>query len=317
MIDAQGNVKIMDFGIARSMEAGTRLTGSMVGTPAYMAPEQVAGKPVDYRTDIYSLGLILYEMFTGAPAFTADNSIAVALKQMREEPPPPHEIEPAIPAGTERAILKCLEKDPAKRFQSIVDLESNLRSESPVAAASANAGHGEYNCESYFHRRSACYHRATAGTQANLAIRVGVFRGAPRGGRTYRIALVRSGASRGANSTASRARDSETTGFRVRASRAAPRRAPRDGVQRARVQGVRAQNRGDETKSRRDEARARNTREGSGARTCEACCCARRLPAHGDRTRAEELAFATVQCFEKPGLQCCNHQLDVLIGGAI
>jgi protein kinase-like protein len=133
MIDAQGNVKIMDFGIARSMEAGTRLTGSMVGTPAYMAPEQVAGKPVDYRTDIYSLGLMLYEMFTGAPAFTADNSIAVALKQMREEPPPPHEIEPNIPVATERVILKCLEKDPAKRFQSIAELESSLRSGAPAA----------------------------------------------------------------------------------------------------------------------------------------------------------------------------------------
>jgi hypothetical protein len=132
MIDAQGNVKIMDFGIARSMEAGTRLTGSMVGTPAYMAPEQVAGKPVDYRTDIYSLGLMLYEMFTGAPAFTADNSIAVALKQMNEEPPAPHEIEPNIPVATERAILKCLEKDPAKRFQSIADLESNLHSGVPA-----------------------------------------------------------------------------------------------------------------------------------------------------------------------------------------
>jgi hypothetical protein len=132
MIDGQGNVKIMDFGIARSMEAGTRLTGSMVGTPAYMAPEQVAGKPVDYRTDIYSLGLMLYEMFTGVPAFSADNSIAVALKQMREDPPPPHEIEPNIPVGTERAILKCLEKDPARRFQSIADLESNLRSGAPV-----------------------------------------------------------------------------------------------------------------------------------------------------------------------------------------
>jgi serine/threonine protein kinase len=132
MIDGQGNVKIMDFGIARSMEAGTRLTGSMVGTPAYMAPEQVAGKPVDYRTDIYSLGLMLYEMFTGAPVFTADNSIAVALKQMREDPPPPHEIEPNIPVGTERAILKCLEKDPAKRFQSIAELDSNLRSGAPV-----------------------------------------------------------------------------------------------------------------------------------------------------------------------------------------
>jgi hypothetical protein len=126
MIDAQGNVKIMDFGIARSMEAGTRLTGAMVGTPAYMAPEQVAGKPVDYRTDIYSLGLMLYEMFTGAPAFSADNSIAVALKQIREEPPAPHEIEPNIPVGIERAILKCLEKDPARRFQSIAELETSL-----------------------------------------------------------------------------------------------------------------------------------------------------------------------------------------------
>jgi serine/threonine protein kinase len=127
MIDGHGNVKIMDFGIARSMEAGTRLTGSMVGTPAYMAPEQVAGKPVDYRTDIYSLGLILYEMFTGVPAFSADNSIAVALKQMREDPPPPHNIEPNIPVDTERTILKCLEKDPAKRYQSIADLESRFR----------------------------------------------------------------------------------------------------------------------------------------------------------------------------------------------
>jgi hypothetical protein len=134
MIDAQGNVKIMDFGIARSMEAGTRLTGSMVGTPAYMAPEQVAGKPVDYRTDIYSLGLMLYDMFTGVPAFSADNSIAVALKQMREDPPPPHEIEPNIPVGTERAILKCLEKDPAKRFHSIAELESNLRAGVPAAS---------------------------------------------------------------------------------------------------------------------------------------------------------------------------------------
>ncbi len=126
MIDSQGNVKIMDFGIARSMEAGTRLTGSMVGTPAYMAPEQVGGKAIDYRTDIYSLGLMLYEMFTGMPAFTADTPVAVALKQLRETPPPPHEIEPTIPVAIERAILKCLEKDPAKRFQSVAELEKVL-----------------------------------------------------------------------------------------------------------------------------------------------------------------------------------------------
>jgi hypothetical protein len=139
MIDGQGNVKIMDFGIARSMEAVTRLTGSMVGTPAYMAPEQVAGKPVDYRTDIYSLGLIMYEVFTGAQAFQADNAVAVALKQMREAPVPPHEIEPAVPVGVERAILKCLEKEPPRRFQSIGELESAMRASGAPAAAQAAA----------------------------------------------------------------------------------------------------------------------------------------------------------------------------------
>jgi serine/threonine protein kinase len=132
MIDAQGNVKIMDFGIARSMEAATRLTGSMVGTPAYMAPEQVSGKQVDYRTDIYSLGLMLYEMFTGAQAFQAETPVAAALKQIREMPPLPHEIDPTIPVAIERAILRCLEKDPAKRFQSVEELERALAMPGPT-----------------------------------------------------------------------------------------------------------------------------------------------------------------------------------------
>jgi hypothetical protein len=144
MIDSQGNVKIMDFGIARSMEAVTRHTGSMVGTPAYMAPEQVAGKPVDYRTDIYSLGLMLYEMFTGSPAFTAENPVAVALKQMREAPPHPRTIEPMIPPALERAILKCLEKEPARRYQSVAELETALRSPSAGAAAVAPSAVGGY-----------------------------------------------------------------------------------------------------------------------------------------------------------------------------
>jgi serine/threonine protein kinase len=146
MIDAHGNVKIMDFGIARSMEAGTRLTGAMIGTPAYMAPEQVSGKPVDYRTDIYALGLILYEMFTGSETFRADTAVAIALKQMQEIPAPPHDIDPNIPVYIERAILKCLEKEPAKRFQSIAELENALRSTrvtgapiAPSATAMASA----------------------------------------------------------------------------------------------------------------------------------------------------------------------------------
>jgi serine/threonine protein kinase len=149
MIDGQGNVKIMDFGIARSMESLTRLTGSMVGTPAYMAPEQVAGKSVDYRTDIYSLGLMLYEMFTGTQAFQADTAVAVALKQMRETPPPPHEVDPSIPVGIERAILKCLEKEPGRRFQTVAELENALRSvavpassTTPPPVSRAHSSHG-------------------------------------------------------------------------------------------------------------------------------------------------------------------------------
>ena len=90
---------------------------------------------MDYRTDIYSLGLILYEMFTGAPAFRADNAVAVALKQMRESPVPPHEIDPQIPVPIERAILKCLEKEPSKRFQSVAELESALRPQGAAPAA--------------------------------------------------------------------------------------------------------------------------------------------------------------------------------------
>jgi serine/threonine protein kinase len=148
MIDAQGNLKIMDFGIARSMEGMSQLTGGMLGTPAYMAPEQAAGKPVDYRTDIYALGLMLYEMFTGTQAFHADNAIALALKQLNEAPTPPSAIEPSVSAQMETVILKCIEKDPARRFQSVLELDTALRPQfdSPagasIAASSTSRGSG-------------------------------------------------------------------------------------------------------------------------------------------------------------------------------
>jgi serine/threonine protein kinase len=129
MIDRQGNVKLMDFGIARSMEAMTLLTGAMVGTPAYMAPEQASGKSVDHRADIYALGLMLYEMFTGVQPFRADNALALAMKHVQESPRPPREIEPGISAPLEAAILKCLEKAPDNRFQSMSELETALRSQ--------------------------------------------------------------------------------------------------------------------------------------------------------------------------------------------
>ena len=139
MIDTQGNVKIMDFGIARSMEALTLTTGALVGTPAYMAPEQAAGKSVDHRADIYSLGLMLYEMFTGTQAFRGDNAVAVALKHINESPKPPREIEPSISLAMERVIQRCLEKEPDQRFQSIAELEGELERPNVIGASTVEA----------------------------------------------------------------------------------------------------------------------------------------------------------------------------------
>ncbi|HYR82530.1 MAG TPA: SUMF1/EgtB/PvdO family nonheme iron enzyme [Terriglobia bacterium] len=130
MIDAAGNAKLMDFGLAHLIAEGS--TGT-VGTPAYMAPEQAQGEPIDQRADIYAFGLVLFEIFTGSAAFTAETAIEVALKQIREAPPNPRDIEQAIPEHIERAILRCLEKDPAKRFQSVEELQTALLGE-PVTS---------------------------------------------------------------------------------------------------------------------------------------------------------------------------------------
>jgi len=129
MIKPSGEVKVMDFGISKSYAAGVTTTGAIIGTPAYMAPEQAEGKPTDQRTDIYALGLILYEVFTGATAFSGETPVSVALKQIRERPPAPSRIARELPGYVEKAILRCLEKDPAQRFQSVDDLLRALNQE--------------------------------------------------------------------------------------------------------------------------------------------------------------------------------------------
>jgi serine/threonine protein kinase/class 3 adenylate cyclase len=137
MLDRSGTVKITDFGVARLIQDNGPMTGSIVGTPAYMAPEQAELKPVGPCTDIYALGLVLYEMITGSPAFHGDTPVAVALRQIREYPRRPRDIVPTLSHPIEAAILKCLQKDPAKRFQSVNELELALERAAKARAVAA------------------------------------------------------------------------------------------------------------------------------------------------------------------------------------
>ncbi len=122
-----GVVKIMDLGLALPREA-TRVTadGMVIGTPAYLSPEQAQGHTLDHRTDIYSLGVVLYEMATGHLPFDADEIPALLLQQVKQQPPPPRLIAPELPVELERVILKTLEKNPVRRFQSAEALASAL-----------------------------------------------------------------------------------------------------------------------------------------------------------------------------------------------
>src|SRR5262249_40123880 len=129
-----GELKVMDFGISRSFAEDVTMTGSVVGTPAYMAPEQAEGRTLDHRTDIYAFGLILYEMFTGRQAFKGDTAVTLALEQIRERPTWPTEIAPGLPKHVEAAIMKCVEKDPAARFQSVEEVMQALEGVAPAAA---------------------------------------------------------------------------------------------------------------------------------------------------------------------------------------
>jgi serine/threonine protein kinase/tetratricopeptide (TPR) repeat protein len=128
MVDKEGNVRIMDFGIAVSQELkGITDPSIMIGTPQYMSPEQVSGKEVDQRSDIYSLGIILFEMVTGHVPFDGDTTLSVAVKHKTDQPPDPRDINFRVPEELSRLILKCLEKEKERRYQSVDELLSELR----------------------------------------------------------------------------------------------------------------------------------------------------------------------------------------------
>lgn len=133
--------KITDFGIAKLTESEATMTGKMLGTPAFMPPEQFTGAPVDGRADIFSLGVVLYWLSTGEQPFPGEGLTAVLYKVVHTEPIPPRKLNPSLPPRFESIVLKCMEKDPAARYQSaedlareLGDLRSNKSATAPPAA---------------------------------------------------------------------------------------------------------------------------------------------------------------------------------------
>jgi serine/threonine protein kinase len=127
MIKRNGEVKLMDFGIAhtRHLDALT-LPGTLIGTPAYMSPEQILGQQLDVRSDIFSFGIVLYEMFTGVKPFSDDETRAVTARILRDSFTAPRKVNSSVPCALQRIIKKCLRKKPKRRYDSMLDVEMKL-----------------------------------------------------------------------------------------------------------------------------------------------------------------------------------------------
>ena len=130
MLNRQGEIKVMDFGIARAVadtQATMTQTAQVIGTAQYLSPEQARGERVDARSDLYSVGCLLYELLTGRPPFTGDSPVSIAYQHVREAPIPPSRVDPDLPAWADPIVLRAMEKDPADRYQSAAEMRSDIQ----------------------------------------------------------------------------------------------------------------------------------------------------------------------------------------------
>ncbi|MGV9674415.1 Stk1 family PASTA domain-containing Ser/Thr kinase [Nocardia sp. NPDC003482] len=129
MINRQGAVKVMDFGIARAIADSSNpmtQTAAVIGTAQYLSPEQARGEQVDARSDVYSVGCVLYEILTGEPPFTGDSPVAVAYQHVREDPKLPSHVHPGVPRELDSVVLKAMSKNPANRYQTAAEMRADL-----------------------------------------------------------------------------------------------------------------------------------------------------------------------------------------------
>jgi eukaryotic-like serine/threonine-protein kinase len=139
ILDEEDRARVTDFGIARAGASDMTLTGSIMGTAQYLSPEQAQGHAVSAASDLYSIGVVLYELLTGAVPFEGETAVAIAFKQVSAQPRPPSELNPSVPASLDAVVLRALEKDPARRFTDADEFIAVLQQERAALPASTGA----------------------------------------------------------------------------------------------------------------------------------------------------------------------------------
>src|SRR5437660_687133 len=172
ILDEEDRARVTDFGIARAGASDMTLTGSIMGTAQYLAPEQAQGDAVSAASDLYSIGVVLYELLTGTVPFEGETAVAIAFKQVSAQPRPPSELNPAVPASLDAVVLRALAKDPAQRFTDADEFIAVLQQEraalpastgAVVAAGASGSGSGAAHATGAFQARPAPAQPAGAG----------------------------------------------------------------------------------------------------------------------------------------------------------